>query len=75
MVSCEEEHVAVLDVDVGLFDVDGEGEVDEGKVAYKYFVLQVEGSECRHIGICMVFGEILYGDHGLEGCRFFEDGL
>lgn len=75
VISSEKEKVAVLQIDVGLFDVDGQGDVDEGVVAYEHVVLEIEGPERRHVGIGVVFGEILYGDHGLKGCSLLEDRL
>ena len=55
VVSCEEEHVAVLHIDIGLFDVDGERQVDEWIVSDQDVVLKVKRSQCGHIRVSVVF--------------------
>ena len=43
VVAGEQEQVAVLHVDVGLFDIDGQGGVDEGEISDQYLILKIEG--------------------------------
>lgn len=75
VIAREQEHVAVLNKDVCLLDVDGQRGVDEGEIPDEDIVLKVERPQRWHISIRIILGEILYGDAGLEDGGFFEDGL
>lgn len=37
--------------------------------------MQIKSPQSGHIGVCIIFGEILYGEAGLQGRSLFEDGL
>lgn len=64
-VACKEEHVAVLNKNVGLFDINSERQIDERIVSYQDIILQVKRPQGGHIGVSVIFCEVLYGDAGL----------
>ena len=58
-----------------LFYLDGHGHIDEGEIADLHFVLQIESACGGHVGISIVFGEITYGDAGIQNGCFVENRL
>lgn len=75
VVAGEEEHVAVLHKNVGLFDINGKCQVDERIITNQDIILQVKGPQRGHIGVSIILGEIIHSEAGLQGCSFLEDGL
>ena len=65
VVSGQKEHVAVLQINVRLFYIDGDGQVDERIVADFDIILEVEGPQGRHVGIGIILREIVYCEAGV----------
>ena len=75
IIAGQEEHIAVLDEKIGLFDVDSERQIDERIISDQDIVLQIKRPQSGHIGVSVVFGEVVHGKTGLQGGCFLENGL
>ena len=75
VITSEQEHIAVGEVNVGLLHFEGYGHVDKGEIADLYLILEIESARGGHVGIGVVLGEITYRDAGMQCSHFMENRL
>ena len=75
IIAGQEHHVAVRNKHIGFLHLEGDGEVDEGEIADFNLVLEEKAARGGQVGVGVVFGEVAYGDNGLQGGSFVENGL